>query len=114
LPFDVLKIDRSFASYITEDQKDATVVSGVISIARELNMEVIVEGVETEEQLNFFIAHNCNTVQGYYYSKPLQINKIQNFLARYREENIQQLAHRHQKPLIFPKDRDKLILANKD
>lgn len=70
-PVDTLKIDQSFIRDITVDSSGASVVTSIIDIAHNLNLTAIAEGVETSEQLDFLRANNCDSVQGYYYSKPL-------------------------------------------
>jgi diguanylate cyclase (GGDEF)-like protein len=71
LPLDRLKVDRSFIKELTVGSIDAGIVRTVIGLGRELNLEVIAEGVETLEQLKFLESVNCDAVQGYYFSKPL-------------------------------------------
>lgn len=71
LPIDLLKIDRSFVRDITNDEDDATIVATIILLATSLKLDVIAEGVETVEQLYFLSKHNCQKVQGYYFSKPM-------------------------------------------
>ena len=70
-PIATLKIDQSFVRHITTDANDASIVSAVIEIGRVLKQRVIAEGVETEEQLAFLKAHQCNEGQGFYFSHPL-------------------------------------------
>jgi EAL domain-containing protein (putative c-di-GMP-specific phosphodiesterase class I) len=66
-----LKIDRSFVQAMMVDPEDAAITSTIISMAKSLDLKVIAEGVENEEQLFFLQAHNCDELQGYYFSKPL-------------------------------------------
>jgi EAL domain-containing protein (putative c-di-GMP-specific phosphodiesterase class I) len=70
-PIDVLKIDRSFVADITSDPDDAAIVSSIISLAHNLRLKVIAEGVETREQLDYLRRDGCDQVQGYYFSKPV-------------------------------------------
>ncbi len=70
-PFDELKIDRSFVNDITTDPDDAALCEAIIVIAKTLEMEVVAEGAETTAQVEFLCAHGVDTIQGYYYSRPL-------------------------------------------
>ncbi|MCP4266685.1 MAG: EAL domain-containing protein [Candidatus Brocadiaceae bacterium] len=70
LPIDKLKIDRSFVSDVTTNADDATIVKSIISLAHNLNLKVIAEGVETVEQLEFLRTHDCDEIQGYLLGKP--------------------------------------------
>ncbi|MHB8252876.1 MAG: GGDEF/EAL domain-containing response regulator [Acidiferrobacter sp.] len=69
-PIDVLKVDQSFVRDITTDPDDAAIVSAIITMAHHLDIEVVAEGVETREQLEFLRAQGCDFVQGYYFSRP--------------------------------------------
>jgi EAL domain-containing protein (putative c-di-GMP-specific phosphodiesterase class I) len=71
LPVYRLKIDRSFVRTLTVNPRDAAIAAAVISMGNSLNLKVLAEGVETEEQMAFLRAHNCDEAQGYYFSKPL-------------------------------------------
>lgn len=70
-PLNVLKIDREFVSDLGQDKEDAAIVEASISLAQKLGLEVVAEGVETAEQLEFLCNHGCDLVQGFYMSKPL-------------------------------------------
>lgn len=70
-PIDTLKIDRSFTTGIPVDGSDCAIAGTIISMARQLGLRVIAEGVETVEQLDFLREAGCDEVQGYLYSKPL-------------------------------------------
>jgi diguanylate cyclase (GGDEF)-like protein len=76
LPLDRLKIDRSFIKELTPDSIDAGIVRMVINLGRELKLEVIAEGVETLEQLQFLASIHCDAVQGYFFSKPLPAEEL--------------------------------------
>ncbi|MCR2804552.1 putative bifunctional diguanylate cyclase/phosphodiesterase [Paenibacillus soyae] len=77
---DRLKIDQSFIRDIMTDSIDADIVSTIIAMAYNLGIDVIAEGVETEEQLNYLKRLKCREVQGYYYYKPLPAEQIEQLL----------------------------------
>jgi diguanylate cyclase (GGDEF)-like protein/PAS domain S-box-containing protein len=68
---DALKIDQSFVRQITTAPDETSIVTAVISMGRSLNLRVVAEGVETQEELAFLQAHQCDEAQGYYFSRPL-------------------------------------------
>jgi EAL domain-containing protein (putative c-di-GMP-specific phosphodiesterase class I) len=68
---DALKIDQSFVRQITTVPDETTIVTAVISMGRNLNLRVVAEGVETQEELTFLQAHQCDEAQGYYFSRPV-------------------------------------------
>ena len=70
-PIDVLKIDRSFVMDLGRNEHGTAICGLVLSIARSLNLEVVAEGVENETQLTFLSKHNCEFVQGQYFSMPV-------------------------------------------
>ncbi len=78
LSIDVLKIDKDFLRNTADSEKGKIVMRNVITMAKELNMVVITEGVETKEQLDFLFETDCDKIQGYYYSKPLSIIDFEN------------------------------------
>lgn len=84
-PIDTLKIDQHFTKNIESDSKDAALVKTIIRMAHELDLNVIAEGVETEEQVEFLKAESCNQAQGYYYNRPLPAKEIETFLHTYKK-----------------------------
>jgi EAL domain-containing protein (putative c-di-GMP-specific phosphodiesterase class I) len=81
-PVNKLKIDRSFIRFVDSNSDDAAIAAAIISMAKNLNLKVIAEGVETEEQLAFLCAHRCDEIQGYYFSKPLTADRIPEMLRK--------------------------------
>ena len=81
-PVNRLKIDRSFIRDVAVNPDDAAITSAIISLGKSLNLKVIAEGVENEAQMSFLRAHQCDEIQGYYFSKPLTADQIQNKLSR--------------------------------
>lgn len=75
-PVDTLKIDRSFVRDIYSDARNATIVMTIIGMAQTLQMDVIAEGVETEEQLHFLKQQQCDGIQGYFISPPIPAEEI--------------------------------------
>lgn len=75
-PIDKLKIDQSFIRDIRDNCSDAAIISTIVAMARQLQLKVIAEGVETEEQLAFLRSQQCDQIQGYYYSPPLPPEKL--------------------------------------
>ena len=71
-----IKIDRSFIRDVAVKSDDAAITAAIISMAKNLNLNVIAEGVENEAQMSFLRAHQCDEVQGYYVSKPLVVDKV--------------------------------------
>jgi EAL domain-containing protein (putative c-di-GMP-specific phosphodiesterase class I) len=72
-----LKIDKSFIKDIAIDASDQAVATTVISLGRKLNLRVIAEGVETAAQVTFLRTHNCEEMQGYYFSKPVTAQEVE-------------------------------------
>ncbi|MGZ5434576.1 MAG: putative bifunctional diguanylate cyclase/phosphodiesterase [Pyrinomonadaceae bacterium] len=71
LPIDCVKLDRSFVSGATTDPKDAALVMAIITLAHNLDLKVVAEGVETEEQRDFLRLLRCDAGQGYLFGKPM-------------------------------------------
>ena len=83
LPVTKLKIDKSFVDEVPKDKDDVAIVKAIISLAKNLNLDIIAEGVETKEQVEFLVQEGCYDIQGYYFSKPLSKEECRNFLATF-------------------------------
>lgn len=77
LPLDQLKIDQSFVQQVLESQANAAIVESTIALAESLNLEVIAEGVETEAQQAWLLAHDCRAYQGYLFGHPMEIEAFE-------------------------------------
>jgi EAL domain-containing protein (putative c-di-GMP-specific phosphodiesterase class I) len=82
LPIDELKIDRGFIKDILTDGNDAAIAGTIIGLCRNLGLEVIAEGVETEEQRQFLARQGCHRYQGYLFCRPLRIEELEAFITR--------------------------------
>ncbi len=71
LPLDTLKIDRSFVSELENNSDDAAICAAIIAMAHSLDLQVVAEGVETQQQLDYLRAQGCDEIQGFFISKPL-------------------------------------------
>jgi diguanylate cyclase (GGDEF)-like protein len=79
-PFDVLKIDRCFIRNITENTSNAAITEAIIAMAKNLNLKLIAEGVETEDELSFVCQHQCDGMQGYLFSRPVPVQEFHQLL----------------------------------
>lgn len=87
-PISVLKIDRSFVTDINDDPGAASIVKTIIQMAHTLDMKVVAEGVETREQLIFLRDNHCDSIQGYYFSKPVPAEEFTKLLQSKKSLSI--------------------------
>jgi EAL domain-containing protein (putative c-di-GMP-specific phosphodiesterase class I) len=71
-----LKIARSFIQDVSVDADDAAITTAIINMAKALNLSVLAEGVENVDQLSFLQAQQCYTIQGFYFSRPVEVEQI--------------------------------------
>lgn len=84
-PIDTLKIDQSFVRDVMDNVNDQAIVTSIISLAHNMKLNVIAEGVETIEIVKFLKEHECNEMQGYLYSKPLPPGDFEVFLTKLKD-----------------------------
>jgi EAL domain-containing protein (putative c-di-GMP-specific phosphodiesterase class I) len=87
LPIQRLKIDRSFIRDVPTDPDDAAITAAIVRLAHSLRLEVVAEGVETEQQLAFLRHRECDEAQGYHFSEPLPAGRFAEFLLK-REASL--------------------------
>ena len=91
LPLTKVKLDRGLVQFTNPEQKEALMVQSIIQMAHQLSLEVVAEGIETQEQLDTLKAQGCDTIQGYYYSRPLPAKAFEQLLWQ-QPWNIQDIA----------------------
>ncbi|ALO45130.1 bifunctional diguanylate cyclase/phosphodiesterase [Pseudohongiella spirulinae] len=77
LPIDLLKIDQSFVQQIGVNQKDMAIIKSIVEMAHALGMEVLAEGVETEQQRSYLFSQGCHLYQGYLFARPVPAEEFQ-------------------------------------
>ena len=83
LPIDSIKIDKSFINNITSGKEAKAIVAAIISLCKKLSLDVIAEGIETQEELDYLIENGCDIAQGFFLSKPMSVLEIEsNYLSR--------------------------------
>ncbi len=82
LPIDTIKIDRSFISNLQENEKDQYLTSTIIQLSQNMQCKIVAEGVENLEQLDFLGKNNCETYQGFYFSKPITFEAFEKLLLQ--------------------------------
>ncbi len=87
-PIDALKIDQSFVRQITTTPAETAIVIAVISMGRSLGLRVVAEGVETEEEMSFLLAHQCDEAQGYYFKRPVPAEEYATLLKKGMPETV--------------------------
>ncbi|MCA9623965.1 MAG: EAL domain-containing protein, partial [Myxococcales bacterium] len=83
-PIDTIKVDRSFVSSVTEDASNAAITEAIIAMGRSLRLDVVAEGVETSDQLEFLRKRDCAKVQGYLFSRPLPAAELGLWLLQHQ------------------------------
>ncbi len=87
-PVNKIKIDKSFVRDISRDEDDKAIVQAIIAMAQQLKLRVVAEGVENKEQLDFLQTHNCDEVQGYYFSPPIKSEEFGELLLNQKNKSF--------------------------
>ena len=90
-PFDIVKIDREFVRNISSNSKITAIVTAILNLAESLGLQVVVEGVEQREELEFFMRERCDIVQGFYFSPAVDADTLAELL---RSSRISELVER--------------------
>jgi len=88
LPIDAIKIDMSFVHGIGKDNDDEEVIKVIINLAKNLGLQSVAEGVETDEQINFLHEHKCDCLQGFYFCRPLPAEVATQVLKEISSDDI--------------------------
>lgn len=97
LPVDRLKIDQSYVQNIAANRGDDVIIQAIIAMANNLNMQVLAEGVETQNQLEFLRSQNCSEVQGFYFSKPISAGECEHLLRKCDTLNLSKMIESAEK-----------------
>lgn len=92
LPISRIKLDKSFVADLPGDVEDEAITRATLSMAKDLGLQCVAEGVETEAQRRFLTERGCNTLQGYLFAQPMPANECRDWLRRYRREWAQSQA----------------------
>ena len=92
MPVQKVKIDRSFVSDLPHDQDDSALVAAIIAMSHSLGLVVVGEGVENADQLEFLRDHGCDSVQGYYLSKPMSADDVVGWLEEQKSGRREHIA----------------------
>ena len=108
-PIDKLKIDIAFIREVTSNPDDAAIVLAILRMAHSLKLDVVAEGVETASQLAFLKRNHCNQVQGYFFSRPLDLPALENFLLTERPPQLPALSQSAYKTLLLVDDEPHIL-----
>ena len=94
MPLDKLKLDHTFTADAVESEEGAAIARAIIAMAQSLKLNVVAEGVETQQQIDMLSEMGCTTMQGYLLSRPLSVDAMSQLLHR----------HFHSEPIVLPAD----------
>ncbi|MDF4360477.1 EAL domain-containing protein, partial [Vibrio parahaemolyticus] len=84
-PFDAIKIDKSFVQQMEKSDDDRAIICSIIHIAKKLELQVVIEGIESPQQEQFLIGEGCDIGQGFLYGKPMPCNEFEQSLFNQRQ-----------------------------
>ena len=111
LPFDALKLDQGVVKRMGSSRQSLDVVRSAISMARELGMKSVAEGIETEGVYNFLIANGCEEAQGYYIARPMSLADLIGFVSETHDFEGSQIGRVHQATMNLMHFRKSLVDA---
>ncbi|VAW51003.1 diguanylate cyclase/phosphodiesterase (GGDEF & EAL domains) with PAS/PAC sensor(s) [hydrothermal vent metagenome] len=88
LPIDILKIDKSFVLESVHNSNDAAIVKTIIAMAQNMDIDILAEGVETQQIMDFLKEIDCEMFQGYLFGRPVKIDQITSFYDTYKQKNL--------------------------
>ena len=88
----MLKIDRQFVGGLEDDSSTAVLTASIVQLARNLGLEPLAEGIETEEQRRFLLAHGCDLGQGFYFSRPVPADEVPALYEESRADGLSETA----------------------
>ncbi len=92
MPVNCIKLDKSFIALLSQSAKDRQLTQGIIALAEGLNLEVVAEGIETREQMEYLLELGCDQHQGYYYGKPMPVAALENWIEAWdRQDQREQI-----------------------
>jgi len=83
LPIQKIKIDKSFVHDIGNGSESKTIIESIINLAKGMNLELIAEGVETSEHIEYLKQHDCYKMQGFYFAEPMDARKMTKYLQEF-------------------------------
>jgi EAL domain-containing protein (putative c-di-GMP-specific phosphodiesterase class I) len=84
LPIETLKIDKSFVDDVLTDPEDAAIVTAIISMAHAMDLDLVAEGVESRDQVDYLARQGCDCFQGFVFGKPMFGDQLGPFLSQFR------------------------------
>ena len=94
IPFDTLKINRDFVQQLENKPEDLAIISSMVALGKGMDIRVVAEGVETQEQIELLKSQECEQMQGFWFSRPLEASETSKLLSinDSSEETIEQMA----------------------